>query len=181
MAESVMQERNQDLPITIGISSGERKKLSELLNHALSDTYVLYTKIQGVHWNVRGTMFYGIHKMTEEQYEDLAESIDKIAERIRALGFYAPTSLTQMLKLSKVQEITGHYNQQKMITLLVDDHQTVARTLRDAVEEAARVNDVFTADMLTDRIGKHEQYAWMLRALLAEEDKEIDSSYKQSH
>ena len=102
MAKNAVQEARESVPVAIGLDRKEREKLAELLNQALSDTYVLYTKVQGVHWNVRGPLFYSVHKMTEQQYEDLAESIDEIAERVRALGFYAPTSLGQMLEASRV-------------------------------------------------------------------------------
>lgn len=157
---------SQPVSLDIGIERGDRKKLAELLGAALANTYVLYAKVQGFHWNVTGPLFYSVHKSTEEQYEDLAESIDEIAERIRAIGFKSPTTLARFISQAQVKEEAANPEASEMIRILVHDHEAVAKSLREAVEEADRLEDVFTADLLTARIGKHEQYAWMLRAMV---------------
>lgn len=168
MAVAMAKETNEKVPVSIGIGRDDRENLAELLSSALSDTYVLYAKIQGFHWNVRGPNFYGIHKMTEEQYEDLHGAIDEVAERIRAIGFLAPTTLGRFISGAKVKEAEMTDDAPAMLEILVKDHQTVVKSLRDAVEEADNVGDVFTADMLTARIGKHEHYAWMMRSMLGQ-------------
>lgn len=165
MSNAAVKQSNEAIPVTIGLERADRKRLAELLEKALSDTYVLYAKIQGVHWNVSGPMFLSVHKMTEEQYEDLAESIDKLAERMRALGYLAPTKLARFLELSDIAEADQEPSAHAMVEVLAKDHQTVAKSLREAVREADNVEDVYTADMLTARIGRHENFAWMLRAL----------------
>jgi starvation-inducible DNA-binding protein len=165
MSDAAVKPSREAIPVTIGLEREDRKHLAALLEKALSDTYVLYAKIQGVHWNVAGPMFLAVHKMTEEQYEDLATSIDEIAERIRALGYLAPTKLARFIEMSDIDEAGHEPNTHTMIDILARDHQTVAKSLREAVGEADKVDDVFTADMLTARIGKHEHFAWMLRAL----------------
>jgi starvation-inducible DNA-binding protein len=152
------------IPVKTGLEREDCKGLAELLEKALADTYLLYAKTQGVHWNIIGPMFYGVHKLTQEQYEDMAESIDEIAERIRALGYLAPTKLSHLIQIADVQEVSD-VNSALMVEMLAKDHQRVATSLREAVQEADKLDDVFTADLLTARIGKHEQYAWMLRAL----------------
>ncbi len=157
----------ESVPVNIGIEGKDRKHLAELLESALANTYVLYAKIQGVHWNVAGPNFYGIHKMTEEQYGDLNQSIDELAERIRAIGYLAPTKLATFLKLSQIKEADELGDARAMLETLAQDHQAVAKILRAAVKEADEVDDVFTADMLTARIGSHEKFAWMLRASAA--------------
>ncbi len=166
MSVTARKSSSQSDSLDIGLERGDRKKLAELLGTALANTYVLYAKVQGFHWNVTGPMFYGVHKSTEEQYEDLAQSIDEIAERIRAIGFKAPTSLARFIKDADVAEEPSNPAATEMIRMLVDDHEAVAKSLREVVEEADKLEDVFTADLLTARIGKHEQYAWMLRAMI---------------
>jgi starvation-inducible DNA-binding protein len=156
----------QSATMDIGIDRSDRAKLAELLGTALANTYVLYAKVQGFHWNVTGPMFFSVHKSTEEQYEDLAQSIDEIAERIRAVGFKSPTTLARFIQSADVKEEASNPDAAEMIRMLVHDHEAVAKSLRAAVEEADRLEDVFTADLLTARIGKHEQYAWMLRAMV---------------
>ena len=165
MSDAAVMPSKETMPLSTGLEREDRKELAGLLEKALADTYVLYSKTQGVHWNITGPMFYGVHKLTQEIYEDLAESIDELAERIRAVGFLAPTKLERFLELSDIDEAGHEPNAVKMVEVLAKDHQCVARSLREATKEADKLDDVFTADMLTGRIGKHEQYAWMLRAL----------------
>ena len=148
-----------------GIDAGDAKQLSDGLSRSLAETHVLYLKTQGCHWNVVGPLFYGLHKLTEEQYQNLAKATDAIAERIRALGHPAPASFSEFLKLSAVDEMTGRRNAQDMVATLIADHETVARTFRDLVALAEKANDVVTADLLTDRIHFHEKAAWMLRSI----------------
>lgn len=52
-----------------------------------------------------------------------------------------------------------------MISALIKDNEAVAKRMRKAVSVAEDADDVFTADMLTARIGKHEENVWMLRAI----------------
>ena len=72
----------------------DRKRLADSLAKIVADTYVLLVKTQGYHWNVVGPLFVSLHKLTEEQYEDLFEAADELAERIRALGHPAPPACT---------------------------------------------------------------------------------------
>jgi starvation-inducible DNA-binding protein len=167
MTNAAAKPARESKTVDTGLELPDRKKLAELLEKALANTYVLYAKIQGVHWNVSGPSFFSIHKMTEEQYEDLATSIDELAERIRAIGFLAPTTLARVLEVSEVKEMGHESDAGVMVEALVRDHQKVARILREAVGEADKVDDVFTADMLTARIGSHEKFGWMLRALVS--------------
>lgn len=148
-----------------GIEPGDAKTLAEGLSRSLGATYVLYVKTQGFHWNVVGPLFYGLHKLTEEQYGDLAEATDALAERIRALGHPAPASFAEFLRLSPIDEATDHKSAEDMVTELVADHETCARTLRELVAIADEAGDAVTSDLLADRIHGHEEAAWMLRSI----------------
>jgi starvation-inducible DNA-binding protein len=159
------QEMTNDINVKTGVERKDRKKLSMLMGKSLASTYVLYHKTHAFHWNVTGPLFYSVHKLTDEQYKELAEATDKIAERIRALGFETPTGLTQYLKDSVVEDNTGVTDAGEMIRQLADDHQAVAADMREAVREAEEAEDVYTADLLTARIGAHEEASWMLSAL----------------
>ncbi|MFQ3595884.1 MAG: DNA starvation/stationary phase protection protein [Sphingomonadaceae bacterium] len=77
-----------------GLDRKAYAEVAEALGPVLADSYQLFIKTQGVHWNTHGANFYGLHKLTQEQYEDLYAAIDEIAERIRALGATAPASYT---------------------------------------------------------------------------------------
>ena len=164
---SVLNSTPEEFKTNSGVAREDREALAERLSQALANSYLLYLKTQNAHWNVVGPLFYSVHKLTEAQYEDLAESIDELAERIRAIGFIAPGSFKQFNELSVLQEETDISDTGAMINTLAEDNETCSRLMREAVEEAEKVNDVKTADLLTERIGQHEENTWMLRALVS--------------
>jgi starvation-inducible DNA-binding protein len=153
--------------IDTGIDDLDTQRLADVLSDALADSFTLYLKTLGVHWNIVGPAFFGLHKLTQEQYEDLDRAIDKIAERIRALGHIAPAAFGDFESRSQLDSKTTLSDAKHMLETLVQDNETVAKRMREAVRIAEECDDVFTADMLTARIGKHEQNSWMLRASAA--------------
>lgn len=167
MAHSSMQTVAKEFPVETGVDRSDRRSLAEMLTKIVASSHVLYGKVRGVHWNVVGPAFYSLHKMTEEHYEDLHTATDDMAERIRAIGFAAPTGLSTMMKNSIISDETELLNTDQMVRELVEDHEKMARLLRDGVSAAEDVDDPQTADMLTARIGAHEEAAWMLRATIS--------------
>jgi starvation-inducible DNA-binding protein len=164
----VIDVKARELPIESSIAKEDRKKLAEALGDALASTYVLYAKTHNFHWNVAGPLFYSVHKLTDEQYRNLADAVDEIAERIRAIGFPANGGLKSYLERSEIADTAKIPAAREMVEILAADHQSLAQQLREAVAEAEDVDDVFTADLLTARIGFHEEAAWMLMAIAAE-------------
>jgi starvation-inducible DNA-binding protein len=157
---------NKQLTIDIGIDANKRQQIAHGLSRVLADTYTLYLKTHNFHWNVTGPMFQALHLMFETQYNELALAVDSVAERIRALGFPAPGTYKQFLQLSSITDDDGAPTALDMIRLLVEGHETVARTARDVFKVADSVSDQPTGDLLTQRMQVHEKTAWMLRSLL---------------
>ena len=154
------------MKIDIGISEKHRTKVAEGLSRLLADSYTLYLKTHKFHWNVTGPMFQTLHLMFETQYTELATAVDSIAERIRALGFFAPGSYAEFAKLSSIKESEGLPKAEEMIRQLVEGQEAVVRTARSVFPAAEKAGDDATADLLTQRIQLHEKTAWMLRSLL---------------
>ncbi len=154
------------MEIDIGISKADREKIAEGLSRLLADSYTLYLKTHNFHWNVTGPMFQTLHLMFEEHYVELAEAVDVIAERIRAIGFPAPGTYSQFVKLSSIKEEEGVPAAEDMVRQLVEGHEAVVRTARSLFPVADAANDEASADLLTQRIQLHEKTAWMLRSLL---------------
>lgn len=152
--------------IDIGIEESKRKEIAEGLSRLLADTYTLYLKTHNFHWNVTGPMFQTLHLMFETQYTELALAVDLIAERIRSLGFPAPGTYSEYVKLSSIEETPGVPKAEDMIRLLVAGQEAVARTARSVYPIADSASDEPTADLLTQRLQIHEKTAWMLRSLL---------------
>lgn len=141
-------------------------KIVTLLAEFLADSYLVYTKTQGYHWNVRGPQFFSLHTMFEAQYRDFAEAIDVIAERIRGLGSDAPVSLAQFIKLSSVVEATGVPSANEMVADLAKEHERLSQQARKIISSVDKSDDDATADLVTDRLRFHDKSAWMLRSSL---------------
>lgn len=154
------------MEIDTGISKANRSAIAEGLSRVLADTYTLYLKTHNFHWNVTGPQFNSLHLMFETQYNELALAVDLIAERIRALGHFAPASYAAFSKLSTIQIDDGVPKANDMIAQLVAGHEAVSRTARETFKQVDEAADEASADLLTQRLQVHEKSAWMLRSLL---------------
>ena len=164
MKEKKVKPMNMD----IGISDADRKKIAEGLSGLLADSYTLYLMTHNFHWNVTGPQFNSLHDMFMAQYTEQWNALDIIAERIRALGFPAPGTYREFVKLASIKEVEGVPKANDMIRHLVAAQEATARTARKLFPVVDAANDQPTADVLTQRIDIHEKTAWMLRSLLEE-------------
>ena len=150
----------------IGISKEDRETIAAGLSRLLADSFTLYLKTHNFHWNVTGPMFNTLHVMFMDQYTELWNALDMIAERIRALGVKAPGSFHEFSRLTVIQESAGTPNATQMIEQLLAGQEAVAKTARSLFVAVDAAHDEPTADLLTQRIQIHEKNAWMLRSLL---------------
>lgn len=148
-----------------GLHSNARTAVAEALNGLLADTYILYQKTHAYHWNVTGPQFPVLHAMFEEQYREMWAALDEIAERVRALGAFAPASGHAFAALSSLSSAdAAPPNSTEMVKILLDGHEALIRRARAALETAADANDAASEDLVTVRLKSHEKTAWMLRA-----------------
>lgn len=153
------------MDINIGITADNRKASAEAIMRLLADTYTLYLKTHGYHWNVEGPHFQQLHALFMEQYTEMWTASDELAERIRALGFFAPSSYAQMAKLATLEENEDTPPDWKtMVQTLAKGHEQVAKTAREVLRIAEEADDDATADVVAPRVTLHEKTAWMLRA-----------------
>ncbi len=150
----------------IGLTEDQRVGVSGALELLLADEFVLYTKTRNYHWNVTGPEFGELHRFLDEQYTVLNETVDEVAERIRALGGPAIGTLEEFREKTRLKEQPGEYpNAPTMLANLLRDHETVVRELRDLAEQAAhRYHDAATESFVTELAVRHEKMAWMLRS-----------------
>lgn len=154
--------------INISIPEKEREEIAVGLKKLLADSYTLYLKTHNYHWNVTGPMFQTLHLMFMEQYTELWNSIDTIAERIRTLGHFAPGTYREYANLSSIKEDESVPKAVDMIRNLVEGHGQTIKTAREIINPANTANDEATLDLVTQRLTVHEKTAWMLRSLLEE-------------
>ncbi len=153
----------------IGLLEEDRQGSIQALNTLLlPDEYVLYTKTRNYHWNVTGPRFHDLHRFFEQQYRELSEIVDDVAERVRSLGGWAIGTLAEFSEHTRLDEEPGEYpDSEQMVLDLLEDHETVIRNLRGDIEKCQReYHDEGTANFLTDIMQRHEKMAWMLRAMI---------------
>jgi starvation-inducible DNA-binding protein len=152
----------------MGMKSSGRKRVAQGLTRILASTYMVYVKTHNYHWNVTGPLFQPLHGFFEEQYKVLAEAVDEIAERIRALGYRAPGTFGEFMKLSHLQEDAPDRvpEAEDMVMNLQQDHETISNSGRKLIHIANDAGDDATSDLLTKQLEFHEKTAWMLRSFL---------------
>jgi starvation-inducible DNA-binding protein len=144
--------------------STKLKGLQIELFKLLASNYALYLKTQNFHWNVTGNTFFTLHEFFQKQYENLAETIDDLAERIRALEFTAPGSFKEFLKFSIIKDSVGKKSAKKMLEILLRDNLAMQRFIKQTLPLLENCKDNVTQDMLIERLHFHEKTIWMLKS-----------------
>ena len=152
--------------IRTGFTAEQRGELAAGLTKLLADTYALYLKTHGYHWNVRGPNFAELHQLFSEQYTEMWQALDEVAERIRSLGEFAPQGYGAFANLTGIKDGDPEKPSPGMVEELMRDHEVLVATARGVLEEAEDDDDVVTIDLMTRRLAAHEKHAWMLRATL---------------
>ena len=161
-----MAETTKFNAIDVGYPEKKAAAIADGLRTLLASSFVLQIKTYACHWNVEGPNFGPLHALFKDQFEELADGIDEIAERIRALGYRAPGSLAEFKLLSSVKDSTGQLNADTMLKVLADDQATCVKDARAILTLVDSVDDLPTIDLLTKRCQAHEKAAWMLRATM---------------
>jgi len=149
------------------MGANSNKAVIDGLSRVLADSYTLYIKTHGHHWNVEGPNFPALHAMFEEQYTELAEAVDQIAERIRALGAKAPAGYAAFSALTEIPESGTDMNADGMVADLLSGHEAVATSAQAALDAAKQAGDEVSVDIMVQRKTVHDKTAWMLRSTLA--------------
>lgn len=167
MTQSVLKNEITELAPATGMGLEQRREVADAVANVLADAYRLLINTQGLHWNVEGPLFYSLHRLTETQYRELSDSIDELAERIRALGLPAPQSMTELAERSILTDLPVDSDLKTRIERLVADYERAVRRAALIVQLAESNGDIRSADLLTERVGVYEENAWMLRATIA--------------
>ena len=152
--------------INIGLETNVREKVAAGLSKLLADTYAVYLKTHGYHWNVEGPNFGALHTLFMAQYTEMWTAIDEVAERIRALGAYAPQGYGAFGRLSTIKDGTAEQPSEAMLAELIADHEALINNARETRAAADAATDDVTAGLIDARVQAHEKHAWMLRASL---------------
>ncbi len=141
-------------------------RVTDGLNLVLADSYSLMALTHLAHWNVEGADFFPLHKAFQEQYEDLFEAVDEIAERVRALDAYALGGLSTLAKVAQMEEFKSPSPAKDYVAALIVGHEKVADDAKRVRDVAGEASDLQTQDLMIKRIQTHEKTLWMLKSYL---------------
>ena len=145
------------------------EKLVSSLNNQLADWNILFTKLHNYHWYVKGPHFFTLHEKFEELYNEAAEHIDELAERLLALKGKPVASMKVYLETTTLKEAEGEQEAEDMVRSLVADFDTLSSELKEDIETLEDdADDEATADMLIEIRQSVEKHNWMLRSFLGE-------------
>lgn len=152
--------------MNIGISSANSKKVADQLNQVLADEFVLYVKTLKIHWNIEGRDFHALHLFLDEQYHQLQEIIDAVAERVRKVGHFANGSMKQFMADASLKELSDEgAASENSLRELATDHETIIRKMRTLIDDFEdKFDDAGSSDFITGIMKQHEKMAWMLRS-----------------
>lgn len=148
------------------MSGTESSVVVDGIRKVFADTYALYLKSQNYHWNVTGPHFSPLHALFEEQYRELAEALDELAERLRILSVKAPGTFEEIQSLASIKSGIADQPAEKMLNDLLNGHTTLLRAIAGVLRAATDAADEGTVGLLSERLASHEKSAWMLRSTL---------------
>ena len=134
------------------------------MKKVLADTFVMYFKAHTYHWNVEGADFKQYHDFFGGIYEELFAAVDEIAEHIRQLDGYTPTSLMELKSYSMISEDEEAVSAMSMVNRLLDTNNLILASLMMAYKDAEAATELGLANFLQDRIAAHQKHGWMLKA-----------------
>lgn len=155
----------ESVRMVMGLKNLKENATPELVSQMkriLADGYLFYFKAHSFHWNVEGANFPQYHDFFSKVYEQVFDNLDSIAEQIRALGAYAPTSLAQMVGSSSITENLSAVSTAEMFSQLLSDNEKVIQGLTVGYRLAESANELGLSNFLQDLIDKHKKLAWMI-------------------
>ena len=132
----------------------------------LASNFTLYLKTHGAHWNVTGMFFQSLHALFQEQYEDLQEQTDTIAEKIRELDHFAPASLAEYQRTSIVDDFEGVLDAKGYLERLLMDNERMIIFLNKLFVIAEGANNQAIMNYIAERLDQHAKNRWKLRTSL---------------
>jgi starvation-inducible DNA-binding protein len=140
--------------------------LAEHLKVLQATSFSYYVKAHQFHWCVEGPDFPQYHKFLLKLYEDIYETVDTIAEYIRALDSYTPGSLMRYMELTKIQDQLKIPRAELMFAELLQDTDILLSVIMECFALATECNEQGIANFLSERQAAMEKWRWQMRSIL---------------
>lgn len=140
------------------------EEILKQLNNLLSDYQIYYQNLRAFHWLVTGPQFYQLHEKFEEFYDEAAEDIDEIAERILMIGGKPLHTFKDYLEHATLEAKKNPARPSEMVPAVISDLEYLLGAFRGIIDVAAEAGDEGTVGFMSELIGKTEKKLWMLNS-----------------
>jgi len=141
------------------------------LRRQVANAFVIYTNYKHYHWQTYGPLFRDLHLMLDEFAEDVLESIDTLAERVRMIGQDPPGHLMNMVELATVKaSVDEKGSMQAMIQEAQANAVIAIKELREGAKLADEHDDPGSVDLCSKIVQIYEKQEWWLRDILRKRD-----------
>lgn len=160
----VIQRYGTRFPVPLGLEDKICEQSISDLNRVLADTITLRDLYKKCHWQTSGATFYQLHLLFDKHYNEQAELVDLLAERIQLLGGISVSMAKDVAELSHIEPApTGREEVAAQISRLASAHETVFKFVRKAAKRAAEGEDDGTNDLLVSNVIRtNELQTWFI-------------------
>ena len=139
------------------------RDIAGALNALLADVFALNFKTKNFHWHVSGPHFRDFHLLLDEQADQIYNTADPIAERVRKLGATTIRSIGHIAKLQRVLDNDADFvSPLDMLAELRDDNVQLASRMRATHTLCSEHHDMATTSLLEVWIDETERRTWFL-------------------
>jgi starvation-inducible DNA-binding protein len=150
--------------LPLGLSEKVCHESVERLNQILADTMTLRDLYKKHHWQVAGRTFNQLHLLFDKHYDEQAEVVDQIAERIQMLGGLSYAMAADVAENTNIpRPPKGREEVPIQISRLLTAHEIILQGARVSARKAAELGDDGTNDLLVSNVVRtNEQQVWFL-------------------
>jgi starvation-inducible DNA-binding protein len=141
-----------------------RLEMTAQLNQLLADTMTLRDLYKKSHWQVAGPSFYQLHLLFDKHFNEQADLVDSIAERIQILGGVSIAMAPDLVETTRIERPPrGREEVPVQLSRLLDAHQTIIRHIRKLARRAVELGDDGSNDLLvSEMLRTNEFQVWFL-------------------
>jgi starvation-inducible DNA-binding protein len=152
-----------ELATTTDLTGQEVRAVTEAVNPLIADAFALYLKTKNFHWHLSGSHFRDFHLLFDEHADQIFDSIDVMAERVRKVGGLTIKSISHIGQLQTIEDDNNEsVPAGEMIGRLLDDNGHIAKKIRNAIDVCDRRRDSATSNELQSILDQTERRKWFL-------------------
>ncbi len=148
----------------IGLEVENSNKVAEALNELLANHQIYYQNLRGFHWLILGKNFFQLHEKYEELYNEAADTIDEIAERILMIGGTPLHTFESYMENANLEPVQNIRSGKESLDVVEQNILLLLNSIRTILKQASDNNDEGTVAILGELISKYEKQLWMFSA-----------------